>query len=51
MIQLIGDVVDQASEASDGITSSQATLPIDAARQDLVFRNRGGEWLSAHSRN
>jgi hypothetical protein len=51
MIQLISDVVDQASETSDGARSDRINLPIDAARQDLVFRNRGGEWLSAHSRN
>ncbi len=51
MIQLIGDVVDQASETASGEISSQIALPVDGARQDLVFRNRGGEWLSAHSRN
>jgi hypothetical protein len=51
MIQLIGDVVDQASETTRGQMVSPIALPVDGARQDLVFRNRGGEWLSAHSRN
>ena len=52
MIQLITDVVDQASEAvSKDSASGQLTLPIGQARQDLVFRNRGGEWLSSHERN
>lgn len=52
MIQLIGDVVDQASEATQGNpVRNQIALPVDDARQDLVFRNRGGEWLSSHVRN
>ena len=52
MIQLISDVVDQASEAAQGNPlTNQINLPVDGARQDLVFRNRGGEWLSSHVRN
>lgn len=49
MIQLITDVVDQASEAAQ--RTSEITLPVDGASQDLVFKNRGGEWLSSHERN
>jgi hypothetical protein len=49
MIQLITDVVDQASEAAS--TAKEIILPIDPALQDRVFRNRGGEWLSSHTRN
>jgi hypothetical protein len=26
-------------------------LPVEAAIQDRVFRNRGGEWLNSHTRN
>lgn len=52
MIQLITNVVDQASEAAQRTSmTNQLTLPVDPARQDLVFRNRGGEWLSSHERN
>jgi len=52
MIQLITDVVDQAFEAAQHTSmANQITLPVDLARQDLVFRNRGGEWLSSHERN
>jgi hypothetical protein len=52
MIQLITDVVDQASEAVQRTpTANQINLPIDGALQDRVFRNRGGEWLSSHTRN
>jgi hypothetical protein len=52
MIQLISDVVDQACEAThDNPPPNQITVPIDGVRQDLVFRNRGGEWLSSHARN
>ncbi len=52
MIQLITDVVDQASEAGQRTSmGNQINLPVDGARQDLVFRNRGGEWLSSHTRN
>jgi hypothetical protein len=52
MIQLITDVVDQASEGSQQRgTVNQITLPVDGSRQDLVFRNRGGEWLSSHVAN
>lgn len=52
MIQLITDVVDQASEAGQlTFMGNQINLPVEGARQDLVFRNRGGEWLSSHTRN
>ena len=52
MIQLITDVVDQASESKQmNQAKGKITLPIEGARQDLVFRNRGGEWLSSHVRN
>jgi hypothetical protein len=52
MIQLITDVVDQASEVVQQTpVANQVTVPIDGALQDLVFRNRGGEWLSSHTRN
>ena len=52
MIQLIADVVDQAAEAQAMQTSSRPiTLPIEPSRQDTVFRNRGGEWLTSHERN
>jgi hypothetical protein len=52
MIQLITDVVDQASEAVQRTPmTNQVNLPVDGTRQDLVFRNRGGEWLSSHERN
>jgi hypothetical protein len=48
MIQLISDLVDQASEAKVG---SPLSLPLGDALQDRVFRNRGGEWLNSHTRN
>ena len=54
MIQLITDVVDQASDAglyAESTQSNQLTTPIDLGLQDRVFRNRGGEWLSAHRHN
>jgi hypothetical protein len=52
MIQLITDVVDQASEAVQRAPkTNQIKLPIDGGRQDRVFRNRGGQWLSSHERN
>ena len=52
MIQLIADLVDQASEAGGEATESgPLTIPIDGTHQDSVFRNRGGEWLTAHERN
>lgn len=51
MIQLITDVVDQASEAVQRPIVKQIVLPVDSALQDRVFRNRGGEWLSSHTRN
>jgi len=52
MIQLITDVVDQASEAAQHTPmTSPITLPVNEASQDRVFRNRGGEWLSSHERN
>ncbi len=52
MIQLITDVVDQASEAVQRTPmADQINLPVDPELQDRVFRNRGGEWLSSHERN
>lgn len=52
MIQLITDVVDQASEATPRTTTTkQITFPVKAEVQDRVFRNRGGEWLNSHTRN
>jgi hypothetical protein len=52
MIQLITDVVDQASEASLPSTESRAiALPVSPEVQDRAYRNRGGEWLNAHTRS
>jgi hypothetical protein len=52
MIQLITDVVDQASEAQQRLpNTNQISLPVNPALQDRVFRNRGGLWLSSHTRN
>lgn len=52
MIQLITDVVGQASEATQGTaTTNQISLPVKPEVQDRVFRNRGGEWLNSHTRN
>jgi hypothetical protein len=49
MIQLISDVLDQASDATK--PGNPISLPVDAAIQDRAFRNRGGEWLNSHIRN
>ena len=46
MIQLLTDVVDQASPA-DGVF----VPPVPGEIQDRAFRNRGGEWLNSHTRN
>jgi hypothetical protein len=52
MIQLITDVIDQASEAETrGGISHPIDIPVDPAIQDRAFRNRGGEWLNSHTRN
>jgi hypothetical protein len=52
MIQLITDVIDQAAELSSRTNNSpQISTPVDPAVQDRAFRNRGGEWLSSHTRN
>jgi hypothetical protein len=52
MIQLITDVVDQASEATQHTEkANQLTLPVKPEVQDRVFRNRGGEWLNSQTRN
>ena len=51
MIQLIADVVNQASEAAAPSSNSGLSIPIEPQRQDSVFRNRGGEWLASHERN
>ena len=52
MIQLIAGVVDQSASAGASRAGSEhISLPIESSRQDTVFRNRGGEWLSSHERN
>jgi hypothetical protein len=52
MIQLISDILDQSSEATDRMSDgSRITLPVENSIQDRVFRNRGGEWLNSHTRN
>ena len=52
MIQLVTDVIDQAAELSSRTNRSpQISTPVDPAVQDRAFRNRGGEWLSSHTRN
>ncbi len=49
MIQLITDVVDQATDVANPATL--LSYPITEALQDRAFRNRGSEWLNAHTRN
>ena len=49
MIQLVSNVVDQGSEAAPN--PREMRLPVPPDLQDRVFRNRGGEWLSSHTRN
>ena len=52
MIQLVTDVVDRASAMQpDAPSDPSIRIPVDSVEQDLVFRNRGGEWLSSHERN
>jgi serine/threonine protein kinase len=52
MIQLVTDVIDQASETdSEAGKLQQISIPVDPAVQDRAFRNRGGEWLNSHTRN
>jgi hypothetical protein len=52
MIQLISDVLDQASDAEQRTKRAmQIEVPVDSTLQDRVFRNRGGEWLNSHTRN
>jgi hypothetical protein len=52
MIQLISDMIDQSSEATQGTSDGgQIALPVEESIQDRVFRNRGGEWLNSHTRN
>ena len=52
MIQLVSDVIDQMGESvGDGKGPGSARWPVDAAIQDRVFRNRGGEWLNSLTRN
>ena len=52
MIQLITSVVDQAWEEIPRASMAKAVkLPVVGTTQDRVFRNRGGEWLSSHTRN
>lgn len=49
MIQLITDVVDQATDVAN--PAALLSYPIEEALQDRAFRNRGSEWLNAHTRN
>lgn len=52
MIQLVGDIIDQASEStSSGDEANKCVVPVDSQIQDRVFRNRGGEWLNSLTRN
>ena len=52
MIQLISDVLDQASEATQQVGShGPIAVPVAASIQDRVFRTRGGEWLNSQTRN
>jgi hypothetical protein len=52
MIQLIADVMDHAAESNKTTHQfGKIATPVDAGLQDLVFRNRGGEWLNSHTRN
>jgi serine/threonine protein kinase len=52
LIQLISNVVDQGSELITQNPGTQiVSLPVGPDVQDRVFRNRGGEWLSSHTRN
>lgn len=54
MIQIIADVVGQASEATQSVPMimiNQINLPVDGTLQDRVFREGGAAWLSAHTRN
>jgi len=52
MIQLVSDILDQASEADQRTKKAmQIEVPVDSTLQDRVFRNRGGEWLNSHTRN
>lgn len=46
MIQLITDIVDQAA-----VESAPINVPVKDERQNAALKNRGGEWLSSHSRN
>jgi hypothetical protein len=52
MIQLITDIVDRAAtQIPPEAHRAEIAIPVSDADQDLVFRNRGGEWLSSHERN
>jgi len=52
MIQLVSDILDQASEATQRTGgTNKINLPVDGAVQDRALRNRGGEWLNANTRN
>lgn len=46
MIQLIQELVDEATPVDQ-----QTVVPIEKETQDRVFRNRGGQWLLAQTRN
>jgi hypothetical protein len=52
MIQLIADVIDHAAESDKKTRKGpKISTPVEPSLQDLVFRNRGGEWLNSHTRN
>jgi len=52
MIQLVTDVVDQSEgSGSKAKPNNEIEVPINHFVQDRVFRNRGGEWLTSHTRN
>ena len=52
MIQLVSDVMDQTTESGGySRTTTASAFPVDAAIQDRVFRNRGGEWLHSITRS
>jgi hypothetical protein len=47
MIQLIQDVVDEASKGSESVINQK----VESETQDRIFRNRGGQWLEMQVRN
>lgn len=51
MIQLISDVIDHADATGQAKRPAHINVPVNADMQDQVFRTRGGEWVSSHTRN